>query len=144
MAYGAILGQTVTIPQPVDTVTSGNMNAVTSNAVYQALQNLPEGVQIATGSYVGTGTYGASNPNLLTFDFEPKLVIVQKNESNYNNYNRLIMQKGPTSFNNGASASNNDYTVTIKDWTNTISWYSSSDGGQLNYNSTSYYYVAIG
>lgn len=68
MAYGSILGQTVEIPQPVDTVSFGNMNAVTSNAVYQALQNLPAGVQIATGSYVGTGKYGESNPNSLTFD----------------------------------------------------------------------------
>lgn len=34
------------------------------------------GVRIATGSYVGTGTYGASNPNSLTFDFAPNLVIV--------------------------------------------------------------------
>ena len=34
------------------------------------------GVRIVTGSYVGTGTYGASNPNSLTFDFAPNLVIV--------------------------------------------------------------------
>lgn len=31
-------------------------------------------VQIATGSYVGTGTYGADHPCSLTFDFVPKLV----------------------------------------------------------------------
>lgn len=34
------------------------------------------GVQIATGSYVGTGTFGESNPNVLTFDFEPYAVFV--------------------------------------------------------------------
>ena len=31
--------------------------------------------QVATGSYVGTGTYGEDNPNSLTFDFEPKVFI---------------------------------------------------------------------
>lgn len=33
-------------------------------------------VQIATGSYVGTGTYGADHPCSLTFDFLPKLIFV--------------------------------------------------------------------
>lgn len=36
-------------------------------------QDTPVGAQIATGSYVGTGTYGQNNPNTLTFDFTPKL-----------------------------------------------------------------------
>ena len=34
------------------------------------------GAKIATGSYVGTGTYGQANPCSLTFDFEPKCVII--------------------------------------------------------------------
>lgn len=42
---------------------------------YTALGQLGARVQIATGSYVGTGTYGASNPNTLTFEFEPKVFI---------------------------------------------------------------------
>lgn len=32
--------------------------------------------QIATGSYVGTGTYGQNNPTTITFPFIPKLVFV--------------------------------------------------------------------
>ena len=32
--------------------------------------------KIEVGSYVGTGTYGSSNPNTLTFGFEPKIVFV--------------------------------------------------------------------
>lgn len=39
------------------------------------LLTLP-GVQIETGSYVGTGTYGSGYPNSLTFGFKPKMVIV--------------------------------------------------------------------
>lgn len=34
------------------------------------------GVQMAAGTYKGTGTYGENNPNSLTFEFEPMLVIV--------------------------------------------------------------------
>lgn len=36
------------------------------------------GAKIATGSYVGTGTYGSSNPCSLTFDFEPKIVFISR------------------------------------------------------------------
>ena len=32
--------------------------------------------KIASGTYTGTGTYGADNPCSLTFDFEPKIVIM--------------------------------------------------------------------
>ena len=32
--------------------------------------------QIATGSYVGTGTYGASNPTVITCGFKPKYVVI--------------------------------------------------------------------
>lgn len=34
------------------------------------------GVQMAAGTYTGTGTHGENNPNSLTFEFEPMLVIV--------------------------------------------------------------------
>lgn len=54
-----------------------NFNAKFEEAIEAAKAGaLAEGVKIATGSYVGTGTYGASNPCSLTFDFVPKLLIV--------------------------------------------------------------------
>ena len=34
------------------------------------------GVRIATGSYIGTGTYGVNNPCSLTFPFVPKLIML--------------------------------------------------------------------
>ena len=36
------------------------------------------GPRIETGSYVGTGTSGASNPCSLTFDFTPKIVLMHR------------------------------------------------------------------
>ena len=38
--------------------------------------NAVNGVKIETGSYVGTGKYGAANPNTLTFGFTPKMVFM--------------------------------------------------------------------
>ena len=37
---------------------------------------LKDSAKIQTGSYVGTGTYGANNPCTLTFDFIPALFII--------------------------------------------------------------------
>ena len=47
-------------------ITTSNLNTQASNLGFSKIQ---------TGSYVGTGTYGASNPCSLTFDFIPKLLI---------------------------------------------------------------------
>lgn len=142
MAYGAILGQTVQIPQPVNTVASGNMNAVTSNAVYQALQNLPAGVQIATGSYVGTGKYGSSNPNSLTLDFEPQLVIITGQYSGSQvAWPLLFMRNNTTAFEMGEGA----YTCKVTWNGKIVKWYSTENAGrQMNYNGRTYYYFAIG
>ena len=53
------------------------------NDAFQQIKTLIDNVQsstdskarIQTGSYVGTGTYGANNPCSLTFDFEPKFLL---------------------------------------------------------------------
>ena len=49
---------------------SGSITDIFGNPV----MDLPA-TQIYTGSYTGTGTYGSSNPNTLTFPFEPKVII---------------------------------------------------------------------
>lgn len=48
------------------------------------------GVKMATVSYVGTGTYGADNPNEITFDFVPKIVAMVANSDAYGNYNQTL------------------------------------------------------
>ena len=53
------------------------------NDAFQQIKTLIDNVQsssdskarIQTGSYVGTGTYGANNPCSLTFDFIPQFII---------------------------------------------------------------------
>ena len=48
-----------------------------------ALATAMGAAKIQTGSYVGTGTYGASNPNSLTFPFTPKFVYIIKRNKEY-------------------------------------------------------------
>lgn len=137
MAYGAILGQTVEIPQPVNTVASGNMNAVTSNAVYQALQNLPAGVQIATGSYVGTGKYGSSNPNSLAFEFKPKIVVIEDSFGSAGGYVWI------NEANSGISTYSSNC---VLNWeANSLKWYNGSSAiSQLNDSGVKYLYFILG
>lgn len=97
--------------------------------------------KIETGSYVGTGTDGSSNPNSLTFGFVPKLVMV-RNAGLYRQY-FLDAVKGV-----GNTTSDYDYgtSQTTLVWSdNTLSWYSQSGANQqMNGNNQLYFYIAIG
>ena len=79
MAYGAILGQKPQIPQPVDTVQQGNMNAVTSNAVYEAIQG-SEGIKIYEFNYTPTAS---ENSKIITTPFKPYIVLCKRTSIRY-------------------------------------------------------------
>lgn len=107
---------------------------------------------IEYGSYVGTGTYGKSAPNILTSAFPPKLVVISnktKNEA------PLIMVVGCShalshwyveDHTTGAARYryNTPYYVRIT-WTgNTVSWSSKEDATvQKNTNGDEYVYLFI-
>lgn len=57
-------------------ITSDGVNAESYADGYLQIEapTLAPGVQIATGSYMGTGTFGSSNPTTLFFDFAPKIL----------------------------------------------------------------------
>lgn len=106
--------------------------------------------KIATGSYVGTGANGASNPNSLTFDFEPSLVIISYigNPGSYASFGSMHFTPLllTTEYQNGAYESNNSHTSFGKKSRDgkTIYWYSTeSVVSQYNVDLT-YYWVAIG
>lgn len=120
-----------------------NAYPVDDGYTYKALGRLGAKVQIATGSYTGTGTYGADNPNSLTFDFEPKLVVIAGGGAA-----KMVAVNGETtclSYAPGGSSGNNFVTVT---WNgNAVSWCFPGSGNaayQLNTAGTTYHYVAIG
>ena len=124
------------------TPTQGSTNPVQSGGVYTALSALGA-ARIQTGSYVGTGKAGSSNPNRITFSFTPKLVVITENGSNMNgrwvhNSSSMIIGGSNTDI---ASLSGN-----------TLSWYADDTWGvdsstileQLNFNGRTYYWVAFG
>lgn len=90
--------------------------------------------QVVTGSYVGTGTYGADNPNTLRFVFAPKLA--------------LVTAEGATGLGDTTGmAWNGNPTVgtrTVAAEGNSLSWYGNSAANQLNTSGTRYYYTVIG
>ena len=101
--------------------------------------------KIYTGSYVGTGTYGASNPNTLTFEFEPKLLFVAVESGGdygfyvYGQTNFLTFafsQDNPTAGKCALNISGNTFTWYVTAWNN-------DDYGQLNH-AIKYNYLAIG
>ena len=106
---------------------------------YTLLGQLGNKVQMATGSYVGTGKYGRSNPNTLTFEFEPKFIIISSDRGGV--YIDFYFW-GSIGF-NGANNYAAENIVSISNYT--LTWYHPSDvSGQLNASGITYNYLAIG
>lgn len=101
--------------------------------------------KVETGSYVGTGTYGQSNPNSLTFDFVPKLICIFP--SSDPSFGGWVWFQGISIGRTNVSSAGSyggGFTATITWNGNTVSWYQTSDANyQLNAN-RSYNYIAIG
>ena len=117
--------------------------------------------QIEAGHYSGTGTYGENNPNSLSFDFAPKVLIVFRCSTStsdssgqfimanaWSNYFIQVTSLMTTSFTAGRGFGANfnvpPYGKKSSDG-KTISWYQ-ADGAnyQLNESGIEYGYLAIG
>lgn len=123
-------------------ISKGGTGATT---VADALANLgltdlvASGAKIATGSYSGTGIYGESSKNQLSFSFEPKLVVVAADGS----CTPAVFVRGCTttcfSYNGGIACL---YVICDGNW---LQWYSITDATrQFNDPDVTYNYVAIG
>lgn len=125
---------------PAQYLNSPNANAYHSGVVdgvrYDALGKIGNKLQIQTGTYVGSGVYGSTNQNSLTFEFVPKIVIVlSKTETALNNQDSFIYIGQP------GSTGNQMFDLNLK----TLSWHSErSEQTQCNTAGSTYYYVAIG
>ena len=103
-----------------------------------------ETAKIATGSYTGTGTYGSDNPCSLTFDFEPKILIIMPNTTASQPYSGYWIQGSNWMMVNwvGSSYSNFRNEMTVSG--NKATWYSTSAiNKQLNESNYTYYYIAL-
>ena len=120
---------------------------VLGNLIAIPADQIKDGVRIATGSYTGTGTYGASNPNSLTFEFEPKLVIIQATADSSSSYTGLIFPSSGMVF-GGVSTSGQGSSgcllSSVSVAGSTISWSANEAKYQLNNGGGEYRYIAIG
>ena len=100
------------------------------------------GCKIATGSYVGNGKKGSSNPNTLSFDFQPKLIVITGDVKH--NYIPLVFIRGCSTV---YTSSNDNASIAITWSDNGVSWYATStmyDDVQFNMQGAVYSYAAIG
>ena len=154
-SYDIISSEAYTGTTSYGYVNSPDPNAypVNDGYTYTALGQFGNKVQIATGSYTGTGTYGASNPNSLTFDFAPKFVLVFRL---YDKRNGVLsaQPKGTVLFADGlctpiggAVVASGDfgYSMELVEFGTTLKWYSTKSANeQGNSSPTKYGYIAIG
>lgn len=108
-------------------------------------------LKMKTGSYVGKGKYGKSNPNSLTFEFEPKLLVVGDADGA-----PLVMICSQSELFCSWHNSSGVYQCSCVRNGNTASWWnlnyqpvlgsheSANPTGQKDYYGTTYHYVAIG
>ena len=124
--------------------------AIPANTTITYLGQLGGGARIEVGSYVGTGTYGSSNPNSLTFGFEPKLVFVRYGENGTTGYTKLcifVPKDLTSSFRKNGFSSIPDSTESnsyAKINGKSLSWYAQNSNSQANASGKTYNYVAIG
>lgn len=133
-----------------------DINSGVNNEVASALSGL---AHIETGTYNGTGTYGASNPSQITFSFAPSWIIMLYVDGRYP-YRLHLTDYGATSFlpmdalttnyENTQSPSVQGYsadTTYAKKSADgkTLYWYNTnSAASQLNKVNDKIYYIAIG
>lgn len=136
--YGAVNYGYVNSPDP-------NAYPVDDGYTYTPLGMLGEKTRIATGSYKGTGTVGRNNKNSLTFDFEPKLLIIRTpSPSGYAVTIGVTFVYGiDWQFNDVVGPSESGCYVSWEG--NTVTWYAEKQAGdQSNNSGTKYYYIALG
>lgn len=121
--------------------------AIPAGTTIEYLGKLGDKARVQVVSYVGTGTYGSSNPNSLTFDFVPKMVFIfSQLYSNAHVYNASIVPDAGVFSTYITSDGDNTRSgfchITRKN--KTITWYCNDAGVQLNISGVKYFAVAIG
>ena len=110
--------------------------------------------RIAVGTYVGTGQCGTEHPNVLTFDFVPKLVLVANAENGITLGDDGAYWQGSVVWTDGmTTVTLAHYTtgwmtshVTFAQQNKSLSWWVTDNRpiNQLNANGITYFYLALG
>lgn len=108
--------------------------------------NVVTAPRIETGSYVGTGTYGASNPNTLTFGFVPKVwgwfgYKSANGPTFFPSVELFLWGEGTIYVGVGTGSPDSCFTTYQN---SSVSWYANKVQVQANQSGYTYYYIAIG
>lgn len=118
--------------------------SLVKSLIDQNAQTASGGAKIQTGSYVGTGTYGADNPCSLTFDFKPYLVVVVRGDY----FDAILIAVNGMNVGSCTPSPSNTSAHLPLSWGQTqLRWYttqSNAPSTQLNGNGCTYNYVAVG
>ena len=143
-------GHTAIIYSMDEYATAYTLQTPTGENVTEEVTQALGSVKVETGSYTGTGTYGSSNPNSLTFNGAPVLLIVCAGGSgvssvqNFSNCMMLLFISDGT-----YDVSIAQYTASVSRNGTVVSWYTKqfleSDGpsDQLNSSGSNYNYLAL-
>ena len=100
-------------------------------------------VSIETGSYLGTGTYGQSNPNTINFSLNPQMVVIIDTTT----FAVSVIMVNPCTVATKSNTSSSGMDLHVTWGANSVSWYSDnspSANKQINVSNNRYYYIAIG
>lgn len=131
--------------------------AIPAGTTIEYLGKLGDKARVQVVSYVGTGTYGSSNPNSLTFDFVPKVVMFLRGykkgstqfghlTASHSDDNKVVTPESlATTYTrfNGFGDSFGSYAKKSEDG-KTIFWYNEQASTQGNNTGYTYYFLAIG
>lgn len=134
--------------------------AIPAGTTIEYLGKLGDKARVQVVSYVGTGTYGESNPNSLTFNFAPKIVkFLFQVEAGIGNHSKIenfqqdgeqyymVSDRLTTEFAQGEGFGYNSYAVRGKKSADgkTFTWYTGiGSQAQGNQNGMKYYFIAFG
>ena len=146
-----------TVGSAVDYLVSTNRNAYTDGTSGGTTINyvgvVGDKARVQVVEYVGTGTYGSSNPNVLAFDFDPLLVYISsKNIGQYpEKMFDLIAVKGAQRYIYRDQLAYNEVPQETRGYFGThtfdgknLSYYGANVDSQLNISGRAYIAVAIG
>lgn len=126
--------------------------AIPAGTTIEYLGKLGDKTRVQFGSYIGTGTYGESNPNTLNLSFTPRFLLVMTGDrmngiGSYANF-ALFVYGVANGITVGPSSANYEIPLYATWNKNSVSWYNTDSdyrsGGQLNGSGAKYRYVAIG
>lgn len=133
---------------------NGKISDINSGVDTEITSALSGFARIETGSYVGNGKTGSSNPNTLTFSFVPKILFIFQNnissgfvrETAYSNMVIMTHVSVITSSYNTSTNFGKAVYLTWDDNNKRVSWYSTASNAECQGNTSgvTYTYIAIG